>query len=247
MEGCSQRLSLAPRPVIRRWVHPHLAAALLLLLLALGASVFFDGAIAKNLHGSSLPGDIERLVDLTESFAHGSGVAIILISVFILVPEQRRRMPRLVACPLLAGIAATLLKLIVPRVRPISMMDNIDGVIGHWGAGWGHPGPVESLYAVESFPSGHTATAFGLAIGLSWVFPRGRWLFLTLAVLAGFQRIMLTAHWTSDVIAGAMLGLVIAGVLTQSSWAERLYRRIEREKSLPELPEHGIVPLRRSA
>ena len=53
------------------------------------------------------------------------------------------------------------------------------------------------------FPSAHAATAVGLAIALGVLYPRGRWLFIAFAFLAGLQRIEAQAHFASDVLAGA--------------------------------------------
>ena len=64
-------------------------------------------------------------------------------------------------------------------------------------------------YIYESFPSAHAAGAIAMAIGLSWLFPRGKVIFFTLAFLASFQRISSGAHWASDVIAGASLAVVV--------------------------------------
>jgi membrane-associated phospholipid phosphatase len=65
-------------------------------------------------------------------------------------------------------------------------------------------------YAVQSFPSSHAATAAGLAVALAALYPRGRWLYLTFAMLAGLQRIEAQAHFASDVLAGAALGCIVA-------------------------------------
>lgn len=65
-----------------------------------------------------------------------------------------------------------------------------------------------------SFPSGHTTTAFALAgfILLSYQSIALRSIALILAVLAGFARISVGAHWPEDVFAGAALGLILAFV-----------------------------------
>ena len=60
------------------------------------------------------------------------------------------------------------------------------------------------------FPSSHAANAFALALVLSrrW---RKLWpAFLALAVTVAWSRIYLDRHWTSDVVAGAVVGAGLA-------------------------------------
>jgi membrane-associated phospholipid phosphatase len=61
--------------------------------------------------------------------------------------------------------------------------------------------------------------AVAFAIGLGWLYPRGRYVFMTLAVLAAVQRIAGSAHFLSDVFWGGSLGYflgrgIMAGWLT---------------------------------
>ena len=104
---------------------------------------------------------------------------------------------------LLASISASgminiLLKWIAGRNRPVNLFDH--GLFGF--------DLLETGYALNSFPSGHTVTVFSLAAALSLLFPRfGAWAFLPAAIIAA-SRVMLTSHYLSDVIAGAVVGVV---------------------------------------
>ena len=64
----------------------------------------------------------------------------------------------------------------------------------------------------QSFPSGHTATSVAAAIVLAGLFPRWRLAFAAFAIVIASSRILLDAHYLSDVIAGAAVGVVAATV-----------------------------------
>ena len=69
--------------------------------------------------------------------------------------------------------------------------------------------PRPKLRTSYGFPSGHEADAFSLAAVLGVTFPAISPLFYLLAVLTGLSRLYLRAHFTWDVIVGAMIGLVV--------------------------------------
>jgi membrane-associated phospholipid phosphatase len=64
-------------------------------------------------------------------------------------------------------------------------------------------------YVYSSFPSGHTAFVFMLSAILSGYYPRYRFILYGLSLWIGFERIEDSAHFPSDVLAGAILGLLI--------------------------------------
>ncbi|MBC8115904.1 MAG: phosphatase PAP2 family protein, partial [Candidatus Saccharimonas sp.] len=67
-------------------------------------------------------------------------------------------------------------------------------------------------------------TAVGLAVVLAAWYPRGRWLFATLAVLVGMNRMQCLAHFPSDVFSGAALGWIVGSccVLGDRRWSLRI-------------------------
>ena len=64
-----------------------------------------------------------------------------------------------------------------------------------------------------SFPSGHTAAAFSLAIALSAVSPWLVPLMLAVAILVGYGRLYLGVHYPLDVGAGAAVGLITGSLV----------------------------------
>ena len=65
-------------------------------------------------------------------------------------------------------------------------------------------------WALNSTPSGHTLRAFSLLTALSMLYRRFTILFISIAVLVGASRVAVTAHYPSDVIFGAFIGILTA-------------------------------------
>lgn len=83
---------------------------------------------------------------------------------------------------------------------------------------WKRPRPLLALFDVrfpdgplftQSFPSGHTATAFAVMVAVSICLPRFRYPLLALAVLTGLSRVYLGVHYPLDVVYGAGLGTLL--------------------------------------
>ena len=63
------------------------------------------------------------------------------------------------------------------------------------------------------FPSSHAVVAFGAAAMLTYMFPRGKWVWYAAAVGCAVSRLLAHAHYLSDVVAGACVGIGAAAVL----------------------------------
>lgn len=77
--------------------------------------------------------------------------------------------------------------------------------------------PFHFGYDYESFPSGHSAVAFGLAFALARLDPRWRWPALIFAIAVGTSRVVLRAHYPGDVLGGALAALITVRLLTAAS------------------------------
>jgi membrane-associated phospholipid phosphatase len=212
---------LAPDALRRRY-----AIAAALFAVATVAALWIDMPVARwvDKGGFRRLGDFDSVVVWSEFFAHGVGVSLILVTVYVLDPERRRCMLRLGLLSLGTGIFANLAKLFVARARPSAA--DIDGTIF---ATFHGLFPTSSDW--KSLPSGHTATAVGLAIGLAWLYPRGRWLFFAFSAIAASQRWANRDHFVSDSCAGAALACLVAAVLLGSSPLQRQLEKLE-------VPEH---------
>jgi len=93
-----------------------------------------------------------------------------------------------------------------------------------WAVGRGRPfvggkanpfnfAPFTGSEAYFSFPSAHSVTAFALAFAAGAVWPRARIPIIVYALAIGATRLVLLAHHPSDVVAGAVIGLIGAIVV----------------------------------
>src|SRR5262245_46787936 len=77
------------------------------------------------------------------------------------------------------------------------------------------PAAAAALFPLEldSFPSGHATSVFAVATVLGSFYPALRWPLYGLAGAIALGRVYLARHYPSDVVAGALIGLVIASVI----------------------------------
>ncbi|MFQ5354188.1 MAG: phosphatase PAP2 family protein [Thermodesulfobacteriota bacterium] len=107
---------------------------------------------------------------------------------------------------LLSGVLAQILKAVFERARPSHTAEYILHALTN-------PSFFDTTGRFNSFPSGHTATAFAMAAVLSRRYPGlAVPLYLT-AVLIGLGRIVLGSHYPSDIAGGAVLGLTVGWLL----------------------------------
>ena len=120
-----------------------------------------------------------------------------------------RKFASVLAAGLAGSAAAQIVKGLFDRPRPLEVFYDLQtqGRV------------IRSLFGVyvsDSFPSAHTALAFGVATGLARVYPKQAPVFFILAAWLSFTRIYVGAHFPSDVAAGALLGV---GTAFAATWA----------------------------
>ena len=62
--------------------------------------------------------------------------------------------------------------------------------------------------SLHSFPSGHTSTIFVVAFALSMLTPKIRIYYILFALIVGLSRVIVGAHFFSDVIGGIIIALI---------------------------------------
>ena len=212
------------------------ATSIVLAFLAVLAVPWVDVRATLWFRSESIPGDLRTLLSLAEVFAHSYGVILILLTAFVLDRGNRRQVIGVAAFAFSSGIACLLVKVSVGRVRPNQLdletlalpggsLDTFVGLLPAYARF-----SAISEYAIQSFPSAHTATAVGLALGLSRLYPAGRWLFSGFAILAAMQRLSVGAHFVSDTLVGAAVAFGVCGLLLQ---AEKAYPRLRWRQTAP--------------
>ncbi len=99
-----------------------------------------------------------------------------------------------------ASLIAQVLKVIIGRARPIFYEAlNMTGFF-----------PFTADWAFNSMPSGHTTASFAGLVMLGLLAPKIKWFTWILAVIIGVSRVCCGAHWPTDVILGAFIGMVVA-------------------------------------
>lgn len=165
-------------------------------------------------------------------FPHVFGI---LISYFAILTFHRRGViyaQAALAGVLAAALTANIAQQAIGRIRP----NQADSQ-------WAFTAPfAHGLFdrAEVCFPSGEAGTAFGLAVVLALCFPRLRVIFHAIAVLVALARVLPGNHYVSDVVAGAMLGVVLG------RWAFRatlhIINRGQPDEQAPTQPPAPSTP-----
>ena len=76
-----------------------------------------------------------------------------------------------------------------------------------------------------SFPSGHSAAAFAFATGVGHVLPPAAIPLRGLAALVAYSRVHTGVHYPGDVVAGALMGTLLAQLTTHALDRRTTHRR----------------------
>ncbi len=182
----------------KRWIALLIVAAGI--ILCLFAYIRVDIPVAFYCH------DLNRsVIDVAEMITKAGEsqwyfmLLVPLFLIFRLVLKNKNRAMKilfLIIAVSASGLVSTLFKWIAGRSRPIELFS-------HKAFGFNF---FEVGYELNSFPSGHAVTVFSLAAALTVLFPRFGWLTFIPAAAIALSRVVLTSHYVSDVIAGALVG-----------------------------------------
>lgn len=115
---------------------------------------------------------------------------------------------------------SSLLKHLVDRPRPCHMLPGVHLLVS-CGSGY-------------SFPSSHAVNNLAGALVLAYFLPRWTWAFFSFAALVAFSRLYVGVHFPSDVVAGAIIGLICASlIILLFRVGELWWTRIKLQHRLP--------------
>jgi len=203
-----------------------------------------DISVARWFSGDPFPREVVSMLELMLFFSHGIGIFLILVGILLLAPRCRWHVPRLFALASGAGAVATIIKMFVLRPRPGVL--NLDiatyDLAMLWVFDWELEHVATFATSTRAFPSGSTATATALVVGLWVVLPRGRWLFVMMCLGTFLQRIYCGAHFLSDVLGGIAIGLVWAYACFHPRLFGSIFDKLEPESRVRRRREPSRLP-----
>jgi undecaprenyl-diphosphatase len=173
----------------------------------------------------------------------------LLLLVLVLVAARLGAWSRAVLLSLASRVQFLFLAVLVP----VLIGDVLKGIIGR-GRPFvgGEANPFNfSLWswseAYASLPSGHATTAFALAFAVAALWPRTTALMFGYAIVIAVSRLVLLAHHPSDVVAGALTGIV--GAMAVRYWyaSRRLVFTIKPDGRIVALPGPSADQLKKVA
>lgn len=206
--------------------------SLFVLLCAVFSYFYLDKSIAIFFHHFDISTNHAWIISLFHDITkigESQYSLIILFSLFIIfrkrIPLFAHEMLYLFSAVALSGIIVDILKIVFGRFRPTMLFEHdLYGFIGF-----------KMGTVFNSLPSGHSATAFALAIGLTLLFPKYKYIYLFIAVLIASSRVILTFHYLSDVLIGSLLG----GLISFLFYQKYFYSMLTSKDSIS-ISEHNI-------
>ncbi|MFH1134380.1 MAG: phosphatase PAP2 family protein [Nanoarchaeota archaeon] len=168
-----------------------LAAAVVII-----TSFFLDDYILLQMSGTK-SSFLIGLMEWSSYFGSTIVVLFIMTSLFLWTERKREYLPVLWLTFAATIIAVYILKFAVARARPFDLVVRDLGIISY------------------SMPSAHAAFSFCVLPLLDKEFPPLKWFWLLFAILVALSRIVLQAHFFSDVLVGAGLGFCVGWLLVK--------------------------------
>lgn len=162
--------------------------------------------VIENFHNDTVTA-IMRFITGLGNFGF---IWILTAAVFIIIPKTRKTgFTMAVSLIIILITVNVILKPLIGRARPFEIDSDILKNI------------LISLPADGSFPSGHTAAAFGAATAAFCCNKRIGSILYIMAALMGVSRLYFAVHFPTDVIGGIVIG-VAAGIISYKISAKKV-------------------------
>jgi undecaprenyl-diphosphatase len=236
----------ARRAMARRWLGLSVLTAL-----AIGILMFAVDVAAIRLmppRGTASLWPVRHFTDLAKSEYVLWVLAIALVFILLVLPQSDGtlrsiliaygvRVQYLFFSVLVAVLISETIKYIVGRGRPFVGGEANAFNFSHFAGS----------EAFSSLPSGHAVTAFALAFAVSSVWRKAALIMFIYAVLICISRVVLLAHHPSDVVAGALIGVIGAMFVRYWFAARRLGFSIGHDGAIAPLAGPSWSSLKRVA
>lgn len=178
-----------------------------------------DITVINWLHSHTIPHSVPVLQVISYTTTYISiflSLILLVISIVKRSKELRNQFFILVSILLIVAAVSQGLKALISRNRPFEDIPNIEKLSEAGGS---------------SFPSGHTLEAFAVAMGISVMFTRKRYVIpvFAWAMLVAYSRMALGVHYLSDVLAGIAIGVFIGWFVPRIFRGFSLVERIARK------------------
>ncbi|MFD2584579.1 phosphatase PAP2 family protein [Pedobacter vanadiisoli] len=164
----------------------------------------------------------------------GDGLISILVAIILLTIRKKKKALTVALAYIYSGVLVQVAKRIFHMPRPKYFFEQTLFQYNHFVEG-------VNVHGQNSFPSGHTASAFALATVVVLVFKKKEISFYCLffAFLIGYSRIYLAQHFLIDVIFGAAAGISCAILSYHQVYDLKLFRSAKLNRRYKQLKITG--------
>lgn len=210
---------------------------MLLWLALLAIALPLDRGVAEWIHRaeplSGVSNAARHVMRLPGIFWFTLGVCVLL---GVLHRAHGAAVVALLATSAMVGVVYSVVKWIVGRHRPVLGIAPFSF----------HPfaGGMVGLFHAErglSFPSGDATLAFATAACLQVLAPRASVVLYLWAIVVAAERVLENAHYVSDVIAAAGIGIIIGHLVTRQLMSTFAFRMMSK-RELPKLRNQHVRP-----
>lgn len=224
-------------PLTPRRIALVLACTVLLIIALLPLDAPAMRFMGRFLEGGrwEIKGDLKRELLFIQQWGDLVCILLVLAAVWLLDKARRPRLWDAAAAIATTAVLIKVLKILIGRPRPVFHDPSFfcgpfrqypltrEGVTDLYYP-WQVWRPIWS--DLWSMPSSHTAAAVCLSVILVRLYPRLAVLAVPLVLVVGACRMLFSAHYPTDVVAGLGLGFVAASLAMDRTWGQRLAIRL---------------------